>query len=103
MRIDESLPVAEYFRRSMRTPDGAAWLLVCVASLLCLVDLWSGFGLVPLGYRATPGKAAALLIAAPLIGFVNLVRQRQGMFNERKPMAWFRAVICIGIFIVFNF
>lgn len=103
MTIDASLPVSEYVRRSTRTPDGIAWLAVCLASTLCLIDLAFGLDVFPLGYASKPGKAAALLIVTPVLGFVNMVRQRQGAYGDRNLMGWFRAAVCIAIFIVLNF
>lgn len=103
MRIDERLPLGEYLRRSRSTPDGIAWILVCIASAVCLIDLYFGWNLVPLAKASKPDMAATMLILSPPLIFMILVSQRASSSNHYSTMAWVRGGIGITIFIVLNF
>lgn len=103
MRLDENLSVTQYAKKSISTPDGIAWVVVCAASLLCLIDLYFGLGVIPLGYAAMPKKAAVLLIFTPIISFVFTVFFRSFSSNSRGFSAWFRVFFIVSTFIILNF
>lgn len=103
MRIDERLPLGEYLRRSRSTPEGMAWILVCIVSALCLIDLYFGWNLLPIARASNVGVAASGLILSPLLVFLALVNLRISSSNHYSKMAWVRALIGIAIFIVLNF
>src|SRR3954464_5263802 len=71
-RIDENWAIGEYVKASTTTVDGVAWIIVCVASLICLLDILLGINVIPLRDSAKPSKAVTLLLFAPLISFVLL-------------------------------
>jgi hypothetical protein len=100
---DEQLPISVYLRKAISSIDGIAWLIVCVASLVCLIDILLSTGLIPIRDSKNPSKAIVLLLFSPLIVFLVMVRARQLPFSGNKAAIWFRAVVCIFVFLIINF
>lgn len=101
--IDENLDVTTYFKESLRTVDGLAWLAVSIASVFCLMDIFFEINLIPLRDAAKPGKAIALLVVTPLLVFLFLVRLRQLPFGSYTFSSLLRACVCIYAFLAINF
>lgn len=101
--IDENLDVTTYFKESLRTIDGLAWVAVSVASMLCLLDVYFETNLIPLRDVAKPDKAIALLAVTPLLIFLFLVRLRQLPLENYTFSSLFRACVCIYAFLIINF
>lgn len=102
--IDENLDVTTYFKESARTIDDLAWMAVCVASMLCLLDIYLETNLIPLRDANNQGKAIALLISTPILIFLWLVRARQTLwFEDYFISSVFRAILCVAGFFVINF
>lgn len=101
--IDENLDVTTYFKESLRTIDGLAWLAVSVASVLCLLDVYLETNLIPLRDATKPEKAIALLVVTPLLVFLFLVRLRQLPFGSYSLSSLLRACVCIYAFLAINF
>jgi len=80
-----------------------AWILVCIASALGLIDLYFGWNLLPLAYASKFDKAAIMLIFSPLLVFLALVNLRGSSSNHYSKMAWIRAIIVVTVFVVLNF
>jgi hypothetical protein len=102
--IDERLPVSEYFKKTIHTVDGIAWLITCVASLICLLDILLSTNFIPL--RDIPSDtegAVVLLLFSPILIFCFLVNFRQPIGPDSKLNMWFRATLCIVIFFLINF
>ena len=103
MRIDERLSVRDYLTQTLRTLDGVAWLLVCVGSAICLLDMFMGSNLIPLRDADRPAKAITLLLFSPLLAFLILVWSRQLPFGSYRLSMWIRAGLCLMVFLIINF
>lgn len=102
-RIDERLNVGAYLRATMGTADGMAWIVVCVASFLCILDISLGTNIIPLRNVAKPSKALTLLLFSPLLVFLILIRLRQLPFGVYRLAMWARASLCVVAFLIINF
>jgi hypothetical protein len=103
MRIDERLSVGTYLKATTGTADGLAWIVVCITSVICFLDILLGIHIIPLREVANPSKAIVLLLFSPLLGFLILVWLRQLPFNNYQLATWIRAVLCIITFLIINF
>lgn len=103
MRINERLSVGDYLMQTLRTLDGMAWLLVCVGSVVCLLDIFVGSNLIPLRDAARPAKAIILLLFSPLLVFLILVWSRQLPFGSYRVSMWIRGGLCLMAFLIINF
>ena len=101
--IDESLSVKDYFSATVRSLDGIAWLCTCVATIICLMDIVLGINLIPLREARMPDKAIVILAFSPIITFLFMVRQRQSSPGSLFGVEWVRAIVCVGLFLAFNF
>lgn len=101
--IDERLPVTVYLRATIRTVDGIGWLLVCLVTLLCVLDIQFGTNIIPLRDANKPEKAMTLLVFSPLLTFLILVWLRQFPFGKNTVMTWLRAILCFFAFLIINF
>ena len=101
--IDERLPVGIYIRRILRTVDGRVWAALCLATVLCGLDLLAGTNLIPMRDAAKPTKATVLLAFTPLLVFLAMVSLRQLPFASTSLAAWIRAALCIAFFLIINF
>lgn len=102
-RIDERLGVGAYLSATMKTVDGMAWIMTCLASALCLIDISLGTNLIPLRDMAKPSKALTLLLFSPLLIFLILVWLRQLPFGSYRTAIWIRAICCVAVFLLINF
>lgn len=100
---DETLPISAYFRRMVTTPDGIAWIAVCVLSVAFLLDLLLNLEFIRLRDVADPGKAMFLLIVSPVLTFLILIRLRQLPFSSVWFASWVRGILCLAAFLLINF
>lgn len=103
MQIDEKLPLSKYLKLSLYTIDGFIFILICVMSLLCLMDLYIFGGVFPLAHSKNLGKATVLICFSPLIIFLVMIFLRVASFGSNKNMGIVRASIGIMLFLIFNF
>jgi hypothetical protein len=89
MRISEKLHIKSYVSKTLFTLDGKAWILTCLGSVVCLVDLLLG--------------TVLLLLFSPLLVFLILVRSRQLPFSSHSAFVWLRSILCVVVFFVVNF
>lgn len=101
--IDENLDVTTYFKESLRTIDGLAYMAVSIASMLCLLDVYFGTNLIPLRDADKPGKAIALLLSTPILVFTILINARLFPWAKYRISFILRAILCIAAFLVINF
>jgi hypothetical protein len=102
-RIDERLGVAAYLKASMKTVDGLAWIVVSIASMICLLDALLGTDVIPLRDSADSSKVVVLLLFSPLLVFLILVWLRQFLFSVNRIAMWTRAGLCVAAFLIINF
>lgn len=102
-RLEEFSKATTYIHQSIKTIDGMAWLAGCAASLICLLDIFFGFNFVPLRNAVNIEKSIALLLFSPLLIFLILVCLRQLPFNQSIFSSWFRAAVCLFVFVKINF
>jgi hypothetical protein len=103
MRIDERLSVGTYLRATTGTADGLAWIVVCITSVICFINVLLGLHIIPLRDVDKPSKALVLLLFSPMLVFLILVWLRQLPFNNYQLAMWIRAVLCIITFLIINF
>lgn len=103
MRISEKLHIKSYVSETLFTLDGKAWILTCLGSVVCLVDLLLGTNLIPIRDVEKPEKAVLLLLFSPLLVFLILVRSRQLPFSSHSAFVWLRSILCVVVFFVVNF
>ena len=102
-QIDENLDLSTYLKRSVKTVDGATWVAICIATVVCLADVLIGTNWLPLREIPRPGKAVTLLLFTPLLVFLILIVLRQLPFRLNQVMVWIRAALCIFAFLMLNF
>lgn len=102
-RIDEGLSVTEYLKLSARTLDGKAWLGVCIACLLGLLDVFFNTQIIPFRDTEKPDLIATSLSLTPLITFVTLVSLRSDFLVSSKYGELCRGVVLIALFFYFHF
>lgn len=102
-QINENLDVSTYFKRSAKTLDGATWVAIFFATVVCLADVMIGTNWLPLREILRPGKAVTLLLFTPLLVFLILIVLRQLPFRLNQVMVWIRAALCIFAFLILNF
>lgn len=100
---DELLPVGQYIKRILFSADGFVLLLICLGSLLGLVDVALSIGLVPIRDYGNPPKAMVLLAFSPLIAFLVIVCARQLPFSRSRASAGLRVFLCVFVFLILNF
>jgi len=101
--IDGNLDVTTYFKESLRTVDGLAWLAVSIASVLRLIDIFLGINLIPLRNAAKPDMEIILLFLTPVTVFAVLIQARLSSWAKYRASSVLRAILCIAAFLVINF
>lgn len=102
-RISEQLGVRPYLIATIKTLDGKAWILCCIASVICLLDRLFEINMIPLRDSADAPKAITLLLFSPLLVFLVLIWLRQLPIGFNRSFEWIRAVFCIVFFLLINF
>jgi hypothetical protein len=100
---DGRMHVSAYMKAFVQEVDGKAWVLVCIASLVVLIDLLIGTKFVPIREKTDFGKAVVLLIFTPLLSFLAATMFRLMSSSSKKYTAWARAALCLGMFLILNF
>jgi hypothetical protein len=101
--IEEKLPLLTHIKKTTKTMDGWALILICMASFLCILDIIFNTGFIPLRDSDEPSKALLLLLFSPFLIFLILVRLRQFPFSEYYFASFIRAILCIFAFLLINF
>lgn len=80
-----------------------AWIIIFLMTVLSLIDVSFGIGIILLRYGANIGNAVVMLVGALIISFLFIAYSRMWPLNEKKFMAWVRGGIGLLIFLIFNF
>jgi hypothetical protein len=101
--MNKNISLMQYLIEIIRWVDGKVFLLIISFSVLMLIDVALGVGLIPIRWREDFGKAVVLILFSPLLCFLIITVMRLFPFASKPYSAWFRAGACIYFFIIVNF
>jgi len=101
--LEEEMLVSKYMKTLVRNIDGMAWILVAIASVVMLVDVFAGMKIIPIRDTEDFAKTIVLIIFTPILSFLLIVVLRQLPLSSLALFEWARAVVCLGTLLILNF
>ena len=99
----ERLPISIYLRKTIFMADGLAWIGICIAALICGLDIFFGTKIFPIRDITDPEGTIVLLLFSPILIFIILILLRQLPFSNHRISLWMRVIFCVFSFLVINF